>query len=86
MPFFRIDLPPGGPSSGSPFGPRTGGSFAVTLGVCLILFGVLVIAIPELLIWLVGSFFLLAGFSLVSFGLTVRRRSRDVRKVFEDFQ
>ena len=38
-----------------------------------ILFGVLVILLPQLLGWLVGGFFIIIGINLIAFGWNVKR-------------
>lgn len=61
-------------------------SLLMTMGICSILFGLLVIAMPWLLIYLVGTFFLFVGLSLIMVAVQMRRRSRNAGQAFDDLK
>ena len=44
------------------------------LGWLSLVFGILVIAFPDLLGWLVGGFFVISGLNLLFFGYSVKTR------------
>ncbi len=58
----------------------------LTQGICLVLFGVLILLVPELLIYLVGSFFLLGGLFLIGLSLQIRRQAKGASRVFREFR
>jgi hypothetical protein len=58
----------------------------MTQGVCLILFGLLVLLVPRILVFLVAMLFVGAGAFFVSVALRVRRYHRSARDVVEDFR
>jgi len=47
--------------------------FPILIGITLILFGVLVLVMPELLAFLVAFGVIFAGFSLIGLGLSLKR-------------
>jgi len=58
----------------------------LTQGICSILFGLLVIAVPEILIYLIGGLFVLGGGLLVALALRMRRRHRSASDAFREFR
>jgi hypothetical protein len=46
------------------------------VGVCLVLFALLMIAKPELLVYLISSAVMMLGFSIIGVSLTLRKISR----------
>ena len=63
-------------------------TLVMTMGVCSIAFGLAVIAMPWLLIYLVGAFFLFVGLSLIGAALQMRRGNRAPSggQAFDDFK
>lgn len=62
------------PSKGS-------GGFFIFLGIALILFGALIIAMPELLALLVAALIISSGLSILLFGLKLKSFSRSDSQV-----
>jgi hypothetical protein len=46
------------------------------LGFLLFLFGILIAAYPEILVWIISSFFILVGVILFSIGLQIYQRKK----------
>ena len=65
-------------------GPNPIGPSMVVIGLTMILFGWLVITMPEILAYLVGGFFIFIGAGLFTWGLTVRRIEKATTRVDSD--
>jgi len=55
-------------------------------GVCLVLFGLLILLVPRILVLLVATLFVVAGAGVVALALRLRRHGRSVRRVVDEFR
>lgn len=58
--------------------------YLTTLGIALLIFGVLLLIMPELLAYLISFFFIFVGLILVSFGWKIRRAEQNIRHTVEE--
>ncbi len=60
------------------------GSSLLTSGLILILCGIAIIAAPQLLAYIVATVLILAGMSMLTAGLTMRKTRKHMERLFID--
>jgi uncharacterized membrane protein HdeD (DUF308 family) len=58
------------------------GSSMITGGILLILFGLAILAAPELLAYIVATVLVLSGVSALFAGMTMRKARKDMQRMF----
>ena len=59
--------------------------FYISLGIALILFGILIILVPQILIAMIASLFILFGGLMLLLGWHMRRSMRSFRHIIYEF-